>query len=76
MSTKEKYASGDYVVLKSGGPKMMVKWYLGPTEVEASWDEGRQEHSGRFDESELAFYQSFDDNGIYIIEVNDAEEIF
>ena len=30
-------SSGTFVVLKTGGPKLKVKWYLDPTHVEVSW---------------------------------------
>jgi uncharacterized protein YodC (DUF2158 family) len=68
MDTKEKYASGDYVVPKAGGPKMMVKWYIDAARVETCWNVGRAEKIADYNEDELERYVSIDANGIYVID--------
>ena len=49
----EKFSSGVYVMLKTGGLRMRVRWYVDETQLEASWYIGNQEASGVFREDEL-----------------------
>lgn len=49
----EKFSSGVYVMLKTGGLRMRVRWYIDETHVEASWYVGNQEASHVFDEEDL-----------------------
>ena len=49
----EKFSSGVYVMLKTGGIRMRVRWYVDETHLEASWYVGNQEASNIFDEEEL-----------------------
>ena len=61
-----KYSSGTTIILKTGGPKMKVRWYVDDKHLEASWYEDNQEVSGIF---AVADIESCDGNSPSDIEV-------
>jgi|GEM_PF-3433060 len=49
----EKFSSGVYVMLKTGGLRMRVRWYVDESHLEASWYVGNKEASQVYHEDEL-----------------------
>jgi uncharacterized protein YodC (DUF2158 family) len=56
---KTKYQPGDFVQLRSGGPKMVVEEYLGYADCyECSWFSGTKHNKQRFKEMALQVYDA------------------
>ena len=49
----QKFYSTAVAILKSGGPKMSVRWYINDHQLEASWSENGHEKVSVYNADEL-----------------------
>jgi len=61
-------ASGTQVIHKTGGPKMMVRWYVDEMHVEASWYKDSKIQSDIFSISDLEFWDDINATDIEVID--------
>ena len=64
------FHSGSYAILKAGGPKVTVRWYVDERQVEVSWYQNNKAVSAIYHEDELELW---DDVQALNIDVIDAK---
>lgn len=62
------FHSGSYAILKTGGPKVTVRWYVDETHVEVSWYQNSRAVSAIYNEEELELWDDFQALNIDVID--------
>jgi len=53
------FHSGSYAILKTGGPKVTVRWYVDEKHVEVGWYHNTRAVSAIYHEDELELWDDF-----------------